>query len=150
MDTPFKMVQVLPPAADRYNANPSTDIVSLENFERVVFVIGAGAGDTGTATITLNAASDNSGTGAEAIPFFYRTGAADAVSQNWTQATAAGFTTAAAADGLHLVMIDAGHLPETKPWVFLTLTEVANDPVLAGAWALFFEPRARLDTAVLT
>lgn len=138
------VVQALAPDADRFNANPQTDYISLKNYGTISFVLAIGAGATGTATITAQMAEAAAGTGATDIPFKYRrvaaTGTSD-VEGAMTDATDAGFTTTAGADQLYIIEVEAQELDSDSPFVALTLTEVANDPVDAGVLAILGEPR---------
>lgn len=138
------VVQALAPDADRFNSNPSTDWINLKNYKSVMFVVQIGAGATGTATITANMAENASGTGSTAIPFNYRrvadTTASDVPGAR-TAATSSGFTTTAGANQLYVIEIDADDVDGDSPFVNLTLTEVANDPVDAGVVAVLGDAR---------
>lgn len=133
------------PAADRYNSNPAGDYVNTKYFEKVSFLLHqATAGtNTGTAVVTVNAASAANGTGAEAVAFRYRkktTGASGA----WgdiTDAAAAGFTTTANEVTVYEIEVEAAKLPDGKPFISLQLTEGTNDPVTASALAIGVNPR---------
>jgi hypothetical protein len=137
----LKVVNGLAPAADRYNTNPTTDIVSLKSFQNALFLLSqvtAGT-NTGTATVTIEACSDVSGTGAEAIAFdYYRNEAAD-TSDDFgakTAATTAGFTTVANKTAIYAIEVKASDLPSGKPFVRAKLTEVVNDPVTGSVTIL--------------
>jgi len=129
----------LAPAADRYNTSPSTDWVRVPGSGKLQFLLVEGAGGTGTATITVNSASDNAGTGATAIPFRYKTATSSAELNDaggYTTATASGVTPAAGANKSTLVEVRFDEVSAGKPYVSLTLTEVANFPVDAGVIAI--------------
>ncbi len=136
-----RIVQVLAPAADRYNGNPATDIINLANYRHVTFYLQEGAGGTGTAKLELMECPDNTGSGAAAIPFKYRVASAIGDFGDIQDAAAAGYTTAAGADKLVAVEVDAAELSEGNSWAYLQLTEVANSPVAAGVLAVLSEPR---------
>lgn len=130
----LKFVKGLAPAADRWNTNPSTDVVNMANYSKCTFLIHQQGGTTGTATITISAATDAAGSSPTAIPFKYSVGGTGASAGGddagaMTDATAAGFTTTANADKLYLCEVNAIDLPATKNFVFMTTTEAVNDPV---------------------
>lgn len=139
-------VKGLPPAADRWNTNPATDIVSMRNHNKCTFLVHQEGGTTGTATFTVEACSDVSGTGATAIPFGYRVGAAgagaggDAMGAR-VEATASGFTSTAASDRLYLIEVEANELLAAKPFVRLKCTEAVNDPVNGSVEIMLSEGR---------
>lgn len=129
-----KFVKGLAPAADRWNTNPSTDIVNMALYEKVMFLVHQEGGTTGKATLTVEACSDVSATGAEAIAFRYSvggsgSGAGGDSTGNVTTAAAAGFDTTPNVDKLYLVEVRASELPAGKQFVRLKCTESANDPV---------------------
>ncbi len=139
-------VPVLYPDADRYNGDPSTDVVSLKLFGHVTFLVVEGAGGTGTAAITAHACSDVAGSNPEAIPFNYRIATSPPTFGARTTATAAGVTPAAGANKVTAIELDAAALPDTKPCVFLTLTEGVDSPVDAYVEAILSEPRYASDS----
>lgn len=146
LDLSFKVVKGLPPAADRWNTSPATDIVSARNAERIGFLVHQEGGTTGNMTPTVEACSDVSGTGAEAVPYRYRVGAAGAGAAgddfgDPVNATAAGFATTAAGDRLYLIEVVSSHLPANKPFVRLKCTETTNDPVNGAVEIILMNPR---------
>lgn len=153
----IKFVKGLAPAADRWNTNPATDIVNTKLYGKVAFLVHQEGGTTGKATITLEACSDVSATGAEAVAFKYSVGGTGASTDGdatgaITEAAAAGFDTTANADKLYVIEIDAADLPEGKPFVRLKATEAANDPVNGSVTILLTEARyagASLPSAIV-
>lgn len=138
----IKVVQALPPAADRYNTNPATDVVSLKHYEEAIFVLEEGAGGTGTVKIQVEECSAAAGSNNVAIAFDYRVGNADGSTLGaWTASAAAGYTTTAGADKMVQVRVRGAALSDGKPWVRLQLTEVANDPCAASVLALLHGAR---------
>lgn len=130
----LKIVKGLAPAADRFNTGPSTDIFNLALAERLTFLVYHAGGTTGKATLTVDACSDVSATGAEAVAYRYRrmtTGASDVVGAI-SNATASGIDTVAGEDTIIEIEVLADELPAGKPFARLTLTEAANDPVNAA------------------
>jgi hypothetical protein len=129
-----KFVKGLAPAADRWNTSPATDIVNTALYQKVTFLVHQAGGTTGRATLTVEACSDVTGTGATAVPFRYSVGGTGAGAGGdetgaTTNATAAGFSTTAAAEKLYLLEVDAAELPADKPFVRLKCTEAVDDPV---------------------
>lgn len=132
---------VLNPAADMYNTGPASDVVSLVRYEGVRFLIHEGAGATGTATITAEECTAIDGTGATAIPFRYRTKAADAAWGVWTAATATGFNTTAGANRMYEIEVRARALSAGSQFVRLQTVEVVDAPVVGGAVAQVYGAR---------
>ena len=134
--------QALVPAANRYNANPATDVFNLKLYETVAFVINKGAGATGTAVVTIEECDDAAGTNPVAIPFRYRQHAAGAAQGALTSAAAAGFTFAAGVDRLAIIEVEAASLDSVKSFVRMQLTEgVVDVAVVAGVLAILGKPR---------
>lgn len=150
-----KVIKCLTPSSDVYNTSPAGEEVNMENYNEVVFCLHqqtAGT-NTGTATITLQACSDVSGTGAETVAFRYRkipTGASDTLGA-LTEVAAAGFTTVANEHAVYLCHVRAAELPAGKPFIRIKTTEVVNDPVIGAVLAFATAPRypgATLPTAI--
>lgn len=143
------VINALVPAADRYNANPASDVISMKNYQRLSFILQEGAGSTGTAKLTVEACDDFSATNVVQIKFKYRvcsnagtlTDVWGALASQDTPAT--GYTTVAGANKMVEIIIDARDLPEGYDKVRLQLTEVVNDPCAAGVFAVAYEPRMR-------
>ena len=134
------------PVADALAGTKVADYIKMAFYRQLLAVLTLADATGGTAdhTITVQAASDASGTGAEAIPFRYRRVAdviASDVPGDITQATAAGFTTTAGDNQKYLIEIDADDLPEGKPFVAVKSVEVTNDPVVASLDYILGEPR---------
>ena len=56
---------------DIFNGDPQSDYVNLSNYDGVLFIIIKNAGATGTAKLTVDAATDNAGTGTDNIGYRY-------------------------------------------------------------------------------
>lgn len=141
-----KFVKGLAPAADRWNTSPATDIVNTKLYGKVAFLVHQEGGTTGNATLTVEACSDVSGTGAVAVPYTYSVGGTGAGASGdetgaIVEATASGFATTAAADKLYVVEVSAAALPDDKPFVRLKCTETTNDPVNGAVEILLYEAR---------
>lgn len=136
-----RLVTLLAPDADLYGADPTTDYVSLENYEHLTAMIAHGVGATGTVVVTVLAASANDGTGATAIAFKYRKHTVVATQGAVTAATAAGFTIAAGSNQIAIIEVNADELPDGKPWVALDLNEGVDSPVDAAVIGILSKPR---------
>lgn len=141
------VVKGLDPVADALAGTVATDIVSLQDYSEVGFLIYKGAGATGTSTITIEACSANDGTGATAVPFHYRRACNTNDTHNaWTQATAAGFATSASASEMYLCVVSADDLAALGfQWARLKAVEVVDSPVLAGVAILMGQPARPLN-----
>lgn len=134
-------VPVLAAAADRFAANPVSTYVKLAEYGHVAFLVAEGAGGTGTAVLTVLAASDNSGTGAEAIAFKYRIMSTIDTMGALQDAAAAGVTPAAGANKMTVIEVDAIDLPRDKPFVAVQATEAVDSPVAASIMAVLSDAR---------
>ena len=151
-----KFVKGLAPAADRWNTDPATDIVSLALHKKAVFIVHQAGGTTGKATLTVEACDDVSASATTAIPFAYSvggdgSGAGGDATGTLTQATAAGFDTTAGSDRLYIIEVDADTLPEGKPYLRLVCTEAVDDPVTGAVEIALFGGRytgQSLDSAI--
>ncbi len=127
----------LAPAADSLSGTVSSDIVNTKLYDHVTFILNRGVGASGTTVLTVEACSDNSGTGAEAIPFKSREGANTGVDLGeLTQRAAAGYTTAAGSNQIDVIEVEAADTPDGKPFVRLTAVEAVDDPVVASILTL--------------
>jgi hypothetical protein len=140
----LNVVQVLPPVANAFAGTVNSTYLNMEDYEGAIFVVYWGVGATGTSTITLNQATDSSGTGATAIPFNYRnvsnTASSDVPGAR-TAATSAGFTTTAGSNQLYLIEVETRELGAGGNWVSLQSVEVVASARLGGIYAVMGEPR---------
>ncbi len=131
----YKIVKLLDPAADRFNTDPATDIVNLGLADCLTAIVYHAGGTTGKAKIQVEACSDASGTGAEAVAFRYRrmtTGASDTLGAiSYATVAADGIETVPTEATAIEVCIFSEELPDGKPFARLKLTETNNDPVTA-------------------
>lgn len=141
-------VKGLDAVADAFAGTVTSDIVSLRNHNKAIFLVHKGVGLTGTSTITVEACDDTAGTNASAVPFRYRAVTSGDTPGALTTATSAGFTTTAGSSQLYLVEVEAEALAASGySYVRLKAVEVANDPVLGGIIAILAEPRYATTTA---
>jgi len=134
------VVPVLAAAADRYNTNPASDVISLKLWKRIMWIINQGEGATGTATVTVEQCSAKDGTGAAAIAFRHRI-VTSGIAGAWVADLATGYTLIAGAAKTVVIEIEAPDVDPAKPFVRLQLTEVVNDPCTASIVAVLSEPR---------
>jgi hypothetical protein len=119
-------------SADLYNGNPTTSWLTVANWRRLLFLVIA-TPTTGQATIKVQAASDNAGTGAEDIPFRYRksdsAGSPADKLEAYVDVAATGFQTDTAESHIYHIEVDSDDLPDGKPFVALNFTEDVDAPV---------------------
>lgn len=141
----LKIVEGLAPVADALAATVNSDAVNMGIYEKALIVLHRGAGTTGTQTLTVIAASDNAATGATAIPFKYRRvnlgGSPVDDGGDWTQATAAGFTTVAGGSDIYAIDVDQADITEGLSFINLKSVEVVDAAVLAGITIFLANPR---------
>jgi len=109
-----KVVNVLDPVATAF-ASASTDVVNMENYKKLTFIVATGASSANTdSTITILAGNANDSC-TEPIVFKYRTqiaavtpNAGSDVQSALTTATIAGFAmTASKKGGIYIIEVDA-------------------------------------------
>lgn len=137
MYTPYHVVNALSPAADAFAGTVVTDVINLKNWQHVSFLVQCGAGAVGTAVITVEACNDTTPTNTEAIPFTYQECVSGDTFSEVKQAEASGFTTAAAANKMYKIEVDAQALAKSGySYVRLKSVEVVDDPVAGGIIAI--------------
>lgn len=139
------VAMVMPPAADRFDTSQVSAPVNLANYSNAEFIVAIGAGATGTATLTVEACDDNSGTNPVAIPFELAVQSPGAnTNDTWgayADQTSAGYTTVAGDYKLLSIRVRARQLPSGKQWCRVKATEVVNSPVAAAIIAILGCPR---------
>lgn len=151
-----KIVQGLAPVADAFAGTVTSDVVNLENYERVAFLVNKGVGLTGTSTITVQASAAADGGSPTAIAFKYRLvdfadGTENDKAGTITDATTAGFVTTAGSTQIYIIEVKASDLPAAKPFVHLKAVEVVDSPVAGSILVLLANPRfegATMPTAI--
>lgn len=128
----IKFGKGLDPVADAFAGTVQSEAVNMGKYGRVGFLIYKGVGTTGTSTITVQASSDASQTGATAVAFKYRRIASGDTGGDVIAATSSGFATTAGSSEMYIVEVDASVCPAGLPWINLKAVEVVNDPVLGG------------------
>jgi len=138
------LVKGLDPVADAFAGTVSSDIVKMEEFGRVVFIVYKGVGATGTSTITVEASDDVSASNTSAVPFHYRAVTSTDVPGSVTAATTSGFTTTAGSSQIYAIEVDSVALAADGNgygYVRLKAVESVNSPVLGGILIIQGEPR---------
>jgi hypothetical protein len=127
--------------ADFTTTNPATDVVSMKNYQRCTFVLIYGAGAAGTATITVEACNTAVPGATQAIAFNYRVCTTPDTWGEVTACAATGFTTAANADKMYLIEVNAAELYGDYSFVRLQFTEVDSTAVDGTVIAILSQPR---------
>lgn len=127
-----KLVIGIAPGADALAATKYSDVVSLGKYGKAAFVVSRGVGTTGTQTLTLEACDNFTPSNVVAIPFKYRRLASGDTLGDFTDATAAGFTTAAGGSDKYILEVDSVDLPAGYPNARLKSVEVVDAAVDAG------------------
>ena len=132
-------VKGLDPVADAFAGTVSSDVVSMREYGRVLFIVHIGVGATGTSTITVEACDDVTPTNQTAIAFWSREITTGDTEGAITRQAAAGFVTTAGSSKIVLVEVEAKDVGEASvnsivgnEFVRLTAVESVNSPVLAG------------------
>ena len=126
-------VNGLVPVADAFAGTAATDVVNMENFSHVTFVMQLGVGTTGTSTITVEACDDTTPTNTSAVAFYYREVTTGDTTSAPTACASTGFTTTAGSNKLVIVECNDDMLSASEyGYVRMKMVEVANDPVLGG------------------
>jgi|TARA_Y100000310_G_scaffold317685_1_gene370828 hypothetical protein len=126
---------------DIFAGDPATDVLSMENYKSMVFIIVKNAGATGTATITVESCDTVvPGTGT-AIAFHYKACTSGNTWGATTAATTAGFTTTAGANQCYVIEVSSEELSGTDSFVRLQATEVVNSPCDGAILAIAMTPR---------
>jgi hypothetical protein len=127
-------VKGLDPVADAFaGATVFSDVINVKNLQRVLFVIHAGVGATGTSTITVQACDDVVPTNRVAIPFHYREILTGDTEGALTAVAATGFATTAGSSKIILVEVREDALSASGfGYVQLKAAEVVDSPVLGS------------------
>jgi hypothetical protein len=111
--------------------------INLAKYAHASILIQIGVSAAAPGLVTLNAASDSSGTGSTAIPFnvFKGETAATDVLGARVAVAAAGFTPSANDTIYYIIEIDAQSLPQGLNWLQLAMANATNSVIAsAAAW----------------
>lgn len=131
------VVNILPPID--VTGGKTAQAFNLKNHAHASIFLGIGVSAAAPGLVTLNACSDNAGTGATAIPFdVYKqetAGASNDVTGGRVAVPATGFTPAATDGIFYILEIDAAALPAALPYLQLAIANTTNS-VIASAVAV--------------
>lgn len=142
----LKFAKGIDPVADAFDnaAAPASDVYSMRDHGRILFVIYIGVGATGTQTMTVEACDDVTPSNTTTIPFWYRQILTGDTESAITRAAAAGFTITAGSSKIVLIEADAkdvaaASVNSTYGNHFVRLKQSAepvNSPCLGGVMAI--------------
>ena len=89
----LRFAKGIDPVADAFTGTVYSDVYSLRDYGRILFVIYVGVGATGTSTLTVEACDDVTPTNTTAIAFWSREITSGDTEGAITRQAAAGFTT---------------------------------------------------------
>lgn len=137
----YHVVNALAPTSDSLSGEKTTPAISMKDWDHLSFIIQCGAGATGTSKITVEGCDDTTPTNTEAIAFRYQECLTGDTFGELKQVGAVGFDTAAAANKMYKIEVDARDLPEDMSYVRLKAVEQVDSSVTAGIIAVLTNPR---------
>lgn len=145
-------IKGLDPVADAFDnaTTPASDVVSLKNWQNVVFTIHYGVGASGTQTWTVEACDDVVPTTTSAIAFHYRQTLSGDTPGALTAAAAAGFTVTAGSSKIVEIEVEAQALAALG-YSYVRLKQSAepvNSPCLGGILVQLFNPSSAKEPSV--
>ena len=145
-------VKGIDPIADAFAATVSSDVVNVSGLRRVLFVVYAGVGATGTSTFTVEACDDVVPTTTSAIAYQSRLINTGDTEGAITARTTAGHIPTAGSSKIVLFEVDENALAASGyGFVRLTAVESVNNPVLGSILVIGEAKDARSvkDTAIV-
>lgn len=131
----LQFVKGIDPVADALSGTVYSDIVSMRNLRRVLFVVygGVATGGTGASTFTVEACDDVSASNVSAIPFFSREIATTDVEGAITARASTGYVGTAGSSKITLIEVREDALAASGyGFVRLKAVESVNDPVVTA------------------
>lgn len=126
-------VKGLDPVADAFAGTVNSDVVSMRDMSRLLFLVHTGAGATGRSTFTVEAVSDAAGANPVAIEYVSREILADDTEGPITKQPAAGYAAAAGASKILLFEIREDALSASgRGYVRLHAVESVDAAVLGS------------------
>ncbi len=129
--------------ADFHDSGTVTDVVSMAKYETAYFIIHWGVGVTGEITITAVPITEPGGTTTTAIPFMYKRVSAGETNTAWTASSS--LATTAGSSQIYVIKVKASDLPVVSgnvyEYVYLSLAQLVNDPLLGGCIIMMADPR---------
>jgi len=133
----LQFVKVLDPVADAFDTSPITDVISMKNLSRILFLVHIGVGATGTSTFTVEACDDVVPTNVSAIPFKYRQILSGDTEGAIADGATTGFVDTAGSSKLIAIEVREDALAASGfGYVRLKAVESVNSPVLGGIVAI--------------
>ena len=135
------IVNGIVPVADAFSGTVTSDVVNVENYHNVRFILYKGVGATGTSTLTVVPSSDNAGTATgTAVNFRYVEVTSTDVAGAMTNA--ATMTTTAGSNTMVIIDVDCDELAASGySYCYLNCVEVTDSPVLGGVLVELYNPR---------
>ena len=124
------------PVADAFAGTVQSDVYSIRDYGRIVFVVYVGVGATGSSTITVESCDDTVPTNVTTIPFWSREITSGDTEGAITRQAAAGFVNTVGSSRIVLVEADAKDAVSERGFVRCVLVESVDSPVLGGIMAL--------------
>ncbi len=128
--------------SDYVTGNTGTEVVSLENYDTVLFIIMNGPQDgSGYSQVIVEACSLADGSNNTAIPFWYwKTSTGDTWGDR-TSATVSGFATTNTADLMYAIEVNSSELTATYKFVRVYFTETQGDAIHGAVLAILGNAR---------
>jgi len=127
------IVMGLDPVADAFAGTVYSDVVNMEAYHHVTFLIYKGVGTTGTSTVTVQACDNVTPDNRTAVAFKYRYMATTDTWGALTAATTAGFTTTAGSSEMYAIEVDAQDIVSSGyGYAQIKMVESDADPVVGA------------------
>lgn len=148
----LQFVKVLDPVADAFDTAPTTEVISMKNVLRILFLVHVGVGATGTSTFTVEACDDVVPSNTSAVAFKYRQILSGDTEGALTDGATTGFVSTAGSSKLIAIEVREDALAASGyGYVRLKAVESVNSPVLGGIVAILESkiPGALKPTAIV-
>lgn len=133
----LQLIKVLDPVADAFDSTPTTEVIDMSEFLRILFIVHAGVGATGSSTFTVEACSNVTPSAVAAIPFLYREITTGDTEGAIALAATTGVVNTVGSSRFFCAEVREDALASTGyRYVRLKAVESVNSPVLAGILAL--------------
>ena len=126
---------------DMFASNVTSDIINMENWGGVVWIVTKLDGAVGTAAATIESCDTVVPGAATAIPFRYRKQITPDTFTAWTTGVVGGVAITAGANEVWEFSVYASELSGTDSFVRIVLTEDDGTAVHGGVVTMLFDPR---------
>ena len=141
-------VKSIDAAADFAASTVRSDVYSMRDHQRILFLVYRGSESTGTSTITVNSCDNNTPDTRTAIPFLSREiGIANDDQAAIVARLAAGYDPDAGASRITAIEVSADDLEAGEHFVELTLIESTNNPITGCILAILGNGRYKEDVS---